>query len=52
MLPTDTLSSDERAAEVRAKVEWRQLFWRFFWSAGLITGTVGVATLVAHWTRG
>jgi hypothetical protein len=45
----DTLSADERAAEMRAKAEGWQLFWRFFWLIGLILGTVAVATLVAHW---
>ncbi|HEV8039724.1 MAG TPA: hypothetical protein VGP62_12725 [Bryobacteraceae bacterium] len=51
MLPIDTSSADEQAAEVRAKVEGWQLFWRFFWSVGLIAGTVGVASLIAHWAR-
>jgi len=52
MIPIDILSVDERAREIRAKVEGRKLFWQFFWSACLIAGTVGVATLAAYWTRG
>jgi hypothetical protein len=47
--PNDTLSADERAAEIQAKAERWQLFWRFFWSIGLLLGTVAVATLIGHW---
>ncbi len=50
-IPMDTRTADERAEEVQAKVEGWQLFWRFFWWAGLIAGTVGVAALVTHWVR-
>jgi hypothetical protein len=48
--PIETLSADERTERRQAKVEGWQLFWRFFWSAGLILCTVGIATIVAHWT--
>jgi hypothetical protein len=49
---TDILSVDEQAAAIQAKVEGWQLFWRFVWSAVLIVGTVGVATIIAHWAEG
>jgi hypothetical protein len=51
MQPIEALSAHEQAAEARAKLEGSQLFWRYFGWAGLIAGTVGIAALVAHWTR-
>jgi hypothetical protein len=48
MGPIETLTANERAEEKQAKVEGWQLFWRFFWSAGLIVCVVGVATMIAH----
>jgi hypothetical protein len=32
------------------KTEQRQLVWRFFGSLAMIAATVGVATVVSHWT--
>jgi predicted lysophospholipase L1 biosynthesis ABC-type transport system permease subunit len=49
---TETLSADEQAAAIQARVEGWQLFWRFVWSAALIVSTVGVATVIAHWAEG
>jgi hypothetical protein len=46
--PIETLTANERAEEKQAKVEGWQLFWRFFWSAGLIVCVVAVATMIAH----
>jgi hypothetical protein len=43
MLPAD------EGGEARAKVEWRQLLWRFLWAFALIAGPVGIATMIAHW---
>lgn len=39
----------EGAAEVRKRVELRQLLWRFLLAFALIAGPVGVATMIAHW---
>jgi hypothetical protein len=37
------------AEAIQAKAERWPLFWRFIWSGVLIAGTVGVATIIAHW---
>jgi hypothetical protein len=40
-----TLSSEE----IQAKAERGPLFRRFAWSAALILGTVGIASIIAWW---
>jgi len=48
--PIEMLNAEERAERKQATIEGWQLFWRFVWSAGVILCTLGLATIVAHWT--